>query len=72
MTEARPLSVWAGLGVTLPGGRALPKAALTASLVRGDRRQFLVYDNYGAFIAYNCANSYAVSLGLLSDQIAAR
>lgn len=69
MTEPRPLARWAALGVTLPGGRPLPTSARSASLVRGDRRQFLVDDNYAAFIAYNCANSYAVSLGLLSDQI---
>lgn len=69
MSEPRPLSTWAALGVTLPGGRPLPKAAISASLVRGDRRHFLAYENYGAFIAYNCANSYAVSLGLLADQI---
>jgi membrane-bound lytic murein transglycosylase B len=43
MTEARPLSDWHALGVALPGGGALPKVDLAASLVRGARRNFLVY-----------------------------
>ena len=70
MTEARPLTEWARLGVKLPGGKPLPKGSTTASLVRGDRRHFLVYGNYQALLGYNCANSYAVTIGLLSDRIA--
>lgn len=69
MTEARPLTEWARLGVKLPGGAPLPKTATAASLVRGDRRFFLAYGNYKALLGYNCANSYAVSIGLLSDKI---
>jgi membrane-bound lytic murein transglycosylase B len=70
LTEARPLREWAALGVTLPGGGALPQAAVDASLVRGDRRYFLVYPNYGALLSYNCSNAYAVSVGILADRIA--
>jgi membrane-bound lytic murein transglycosylase B len=69
MTEARPLTEWAKLGVTLTGGKPLPKSSIAASLVRGDRRSFLVYANYDALLGYNCSNSYAVSIGLLSDRI---
>lgn len=69
MTVARPLRDWARLGVTLPSGAALPKANMNAALVRGDKRLFLVYSNYDALLGYNCANSYAVSIGLLSDRI---
>jgi membrane-bound lytic murein transglycosylase B len=69
MTVARPLKEWARLGVTLPGGARLPKADIDASLVRGDKRFFLVYANFDALLGYNCANSYAVTIGLLSDQI---
>jgi len=69
MTVARPLKEWAKYGVTLPSGAALPKADVNASLVRGDKRFFLVYSNYDALLGYNCANSYAVSIGLLSDKI---
>jgi membrane-bound lytic murein transglycosylase B len=42
---------------------------MTASLVRGQHRNFLVYQNYQAILDYNCSNSYAVSVGLLSDKI---
>jgi membrane-bound lytic murein transglycosylase B len=69
MTVPRPLADWARLGVTLPNRAALPRASLDASLVRGDKRYFLVYANYDALLGYNCSNSYAVSLGLLSDRI---
>jgi membrane-bound lytic murein transglycosylase B len=70
MTVARPLATWTKLGVTMPNGAALPKADMNASLVRGDKRFFLVYGNYDALLKYNCANSYAVTIGLLSDQLA--
>jgi membrane-bound lytic murein transglycosylase B len=69
MTVARPLAEWTKLGVTLPGGAALPKADVTASLVRGQNRNFLVYDNYHALIAYNCSHAYAVTVGTLADKI---
>jgi membrane-bound lytic murein transglycosylase B len=72
MTVARPLTEWQKLGVRLPSGVALPASTLAASLVRGKARHFLVYRNYDAILDYNCSNSYAVSVGLLSDSIAAK
>ena len=69
MTAARTLADWAKLGVTLPNGSKLPKADLKASLVRGDKRAFLVYANYDAILGYNCSNSYAVTVGLLADSV---
>jgi membrane-bound lytic murein transglycosylase B len=45
-------------------------AKIDASLVRGRRRHFLVYDNYDALLDYNCSNSYAVAVGVLADRIA--
>jgi membrane-bound lytic murein transglycosylase B len=72
LTTARSLDTWRGLGVTLASGSALPKANMSASLVRGNKRHFLVYRNYEAILGYNCSNSYAVSVGLLSDRIGAR
>lgn len=71
MTVARPLAEWAKLGVTLASGAKLPTAASSASLVRGQNRHFLVYRNYDALLAYNCAHSYAIAVGLLSDRIGA-
>ena len=69
MTQARPLSRWASLGVVLPGGQALPKADMEASLVRGVNQHFLVYRNYHALLDYNCSNAYAVSAGMLADRV---
>jgi membrane-bound lytic murein transglycosylase B len=71
MTVARPLKDWQTLGVRLAGGRPLPTADVSASLVRGEKRFFLVYRNYEAFLDYNCSSSYAVAVGLLSDRIPA-
>lgn len=69
MTEPRPLPAWTSLGVTLTGGRPLPASSIEASLVRTDRRTFLVYANYEALLAYNCAHTYALSVALLADRI---
>ena len=54
--------------LTLSGG-ALPTSTLEASLVTDGSRYFLVYKNYEAILAYNCATSYAISIGMLSDRI---
>ena len=70
MTIALPMTKWAELGVRLPGGRPLPKTDDTVSLVSGAKRHFLVTHNYDALLDYNCAHSYALSVGLLSDAIA--
>ncbi len=69
MSEARPLSEWRTLGVTQRSGALLPKSDVPASLVRVDTRRFLVYRNYEALLSYNCANTYALSVALLSDRI---
>jgi len=69
MTVALPLAEWRELGVRLAGGKPLPKADLNASLVSGAKRNFLVYHNYDSILEYNCAHSYAISVGLLSDAI---
>jgi len=70
MTVALPLKRWQELGVRLPGGAALPKSDLQASLVSGTTRHFLVYPNYDVLLDYNCAHSYAISVALLGDAIA--
>jgi membrane-bound lytic murein transglycosylase B len=70
MTVALPLDEWQRLGVRLIGGGNLPRADQPASLVSGTSRYFLVYENYDALLAYNCAHAYALSVALLSDRLA--
>lgn len=69
MTEPRPVNEWRALGVKLPGGASLPVSDIPASLVRVDRRVYLVYRNYETLLAYNCANPYALSVAMLADRI---
>ena len=71
MTIPLPLSRWRALGVRRANGAPLPRARTDAeaSLVRGETRSFLVYGNYEALLAYNCAHAYAISVGLLSDRL---
>lgn len=72
MTVALPMQRWRTLGVRLPGGRALPARGPDAALVSGATRRFLVSGNYDALLDYNCAHSYALSVGLLADFIGSR
>ena len=69
LSVARPLGEWSRLGVRLAGGAPLPTSTMTASLLSGERRRFLVYRNYLALLDYNCSNAYATSVGLLSDRL---
>ena len=69
MTERRPLAMWQKLGVRRVDGGPLPKANMQAGLVDVGERKFLVYPNYEAIIAYNCAHYYALTVGLLADRL---
>ena len=69
LSEQRPLSEWRRIGVTDVRGKALPKTGPPASLLRSSSRYFLVYPNYESILAYNCAQSYALSVALLSDRL---
>ncbi len=72
LTEPMLLSEWAALGVRTAKGTPLPKAQVAASLLRVDQETFLVYRNYETLLTYNCAHSYAVAVGLLSDRLDGR
>jgi membrane-bound lytic murein transglycosylase B len=69
LTVALPLDRWRKLGVRALGNRPLPAATTEASLVTDGSRFFLVYKNYEALLAYNCATSYAISVAMLSDRL---
>jgi membrane-bound lytic murein transglycosylase B len=70
MTVALPVQRWRAFGVRASNGAALPASMPPAALVSGVTRQFLVYANYDALLDYNCAHSYALSVGLLADRLA--
>lgn len=69
MTERRSLQEWRQMGLLTTDGRTLPAADITASVVAAGSRTFLVYQNYEAILAYNCAHTYALSVALLSDRL---
>jgi membrane-bound lytic murein transglycosylase B len=72
MTVARSAKEWRRAGVRLPGGGALPLTTPAASLVSGSTKHYLVYPNYDALLGYNCANAYALTVGLLADRLSAQ
>jgi membrane-bound lytic murein transglycosylase B len=70
MTERRLLAEWDAMGVRLAAtDRPLPRADMTAGLVDVDERTFLVYPNYDAILAYNCAHYYALTVALLAERL---
>jgi membrane-bound lytic murein transglycosylase B len=72
MTVPLPLATWAKLGILTKGGGPLPSADISASLVSGEKRHFLVYPNYQAILEYNCVNAYGLSVGILADAVGAK
>jgi peptidoglycan lytic transglycosylase B len=69
LTPAQPLARWKRMGVRTAAGRPLPSARIDASLLTAGSRSFLVYQNYEALLAYNCAHTYALSVALLADRL---
>ena len=69
----KTLPEWSELGFKTINNTDLPKRAdLEARLVAPDGidgRMFLVYPNYKNILYYNCSSYYALSIGLLSDEI---
>jgi lytic murein transglycosylase len=64
---------WRALGVT-PLGRSLADNEM-ASLIEPDgpnETAYLLTTNYRAILDYNCSNFYAISVGVLADEIARR
>ena len=69
MTDPRPLSEWREMGLRTLANALIPDAKIEASLVEAGSRTFLLYDNYEALLGYNCAHSYALSVGLLANRL---
>jgi membrane-bound lytic murein transglycosylase B len=57
------------VGLRTASGGPLPAAGIPASLVQSGTRSFLLYDNYGALLRYNCAHTYALSVALLAERL---
>jgi lytic murein transglycosylase len=70
----RPLTEWRALGVTAPAldGAAPDWNARLLAPAGANGAVFLVGANFDAVKAYNNADAYALSVALLSDQIAGR
>jgi membrane-bound lytic murein transglycosylase B len=74
LNRSRTLAQWQALGVRLPGGDALPRENMRASLVFPDsgarEPAFLVYQNYRVLLRWNRSNFFAIAVGHLADRIA--
>jgi len=65
---------WSRRGVRRSDGAPLPQEPIPASLVRtddGEGPSFLVYDNFRSLMVWNRSVNFALTVGLLADQIAA-
>lgn len=68
----RDLKKWQELGVRRADGSDLPDVSIPAALIvadKGDNRGYIVYRNFCTLMSYNPAFKYALSIGLLSDQL---
>ena len=70
LTTPMTMTAWKQHGLTRADRSPLPAGDVNASLLEtDDGKAYLVYDNYEALLAYNCAHTYALSVSLLSDAI---
>jgi membrane-bound lytic murein transglycosylase B len=74
LNRTRTLAQWQALGVRLPGGGALPRENVRASIIIPDdgtrEPAFLVYRNYRALLRWNRSHFFALAVGHLADRIA--
>lgn len=65
------VSEWKKLGL-VPQKGAWPNDNMQAALIEPDgegRTAYLLGSNYRAILDYNCSNFYALSVGLLADEV---
>jgi membrane-bound lytic murein transglycosylase B len=65
------MAEWRADGLVPVGGR-WPDGHVQATLLEPDgpgRTAYLLTGNYRAILDYNCSNFYALSVGLLADEI---
>lgn len=71
--KTKTLSQWAALGFRRPNGKGFPRGSDRAvlKLMAGSQGPaFLMLKNFFVIKRYNAADSYALAVGLLADQIA--
>ena len=72
-TKKESMSAWAARGITRIDGRALGEGTAGLLLPAGPSGPaFLVTRNFDAIYGYNAAESYALAISLLSDQLRGR
>ncbi|WP_298174824.1 lytic murein transglycosylase, partial [Novosphingobium sp.] len=67
----KTMAEWRALGI-VPKSGAWPADNVMASLLEPDGRgktAYLLTGNYRVILDYNCSNFYALSVGLLADEI---
>jgi membrane-bound lytic murein transglycosylase B len=72
LSRWRTMAEWKALGVRIAGAPA-PADDEQARLIEpdgADATAYLVTTNYNAILDYNCSNFYALSVGLLADEVA--
>ncbi|MCC2976056.1 lytic murein transglycosylase [Sphingomonas sp. PL-96] len=71
-TRWRSMAEWRQLGVLPQAGR-WPDDSIQATLLEPDgpgKTAYLLTGNYRVILDYNCSNFYALSVGLLADEVA--
>jgi len=71
-TRGLPLSDWQALEVRAEDGSDLPQLPFPAALIIPETDQqytYMAFPNFRTILSYNCANKYAVSVGLMADSI---
>ena len=71
LDDIKTLKAWSDLGVRKKGNKALPKKPWKAALIqpKKSKRAFLVFENIHAILDWNRSLSFALSVGLLANQI---
>jgi membrane-bound lytic murein transglycosylase B len=67
----KSMAEWRALGV-VPTGRGWPADNVQATLLEPDgpgKTAYLLTGNYRVILDYNCSNFYALSVGLLADEV---
>jgi membrane-bound lytic murein transglycosylase B len=70
-SQWKSMGEWRALGV-VPQGRAWPGDGVQATLLEPDgpgKTAYLLTGNYRVILDYNCSNFYALSVGLLADEV---